>query len=86
MNIDVKNISKSVLITLLTFLLIATVQFLITFLRIDQAQSYSISYENFNFFINSKKVSTILSLNLVPLFIVMVLVVYYYNLKKVKNK
>lgn len=86
MNIDVKNLSKSVLITLLTFLLIATVQFLITFLRIDQAQSYSISYENFNFFINSKKVSTILSLNLVPLFIVMVLVVYYYNLKKVKNK
>ncbi len=86
MNIDVNNLSKSVLITLLTFLLIATVQFLITFLRIDQAQSYSISYENFNFFINSKKVSTILSLNLVPLFIVMVLVVYYYNLKKVKNK
>lgn len=82
MKIDIKNLNKSILITLLTFLLIASVQFFITFIKIDRNKSYSVSFENFNFFINSEKVSTVLSINSAPFFLAMILMVYFYNYRK----
>ncbi len=86
MNSNIIFIVKSVICSLLLFLFLALLQFYSAFLEMDKSKSFSIEYKDFIFLINDHKVSTILSFQGMPFFVIITLLFFFYFKKIAQNQ